>query len=1165
MPKNSFTLSCRYGEGFRLLSLPSINGSIANGMKSFIKLAICTVLLLSCKQNKKQEQRNISPQYVEVRGYVVPQDSVDKPDVVPMKNPKRLSAATLKTVLNKSNTPRAITPTVVPASPPDACTPGQKPYSLPKVVPTTGRKVPAGVPEIIPAQEASTKDRNHFNFSSFGRLQGLPSDQITALAEDNSGNLWIGSYAGVSKYDGKSFTTFSVMQGLISHGVGSIEKDEHGNLWIASISKGLSQYDGTSFTLITETEGLSHDRLWSMTLDSRGNVWIGTGAGGVDLYDGRNIRHFGKKEGFTDDLVAEIIEDKKGNMWFARYGGVSKYDGKSFFHFSHEQGLIDTNIVSILEDSSGKLWFGTQGAGVIIYDGKTFTNFPGDDETTSMLQDAHGDIWIATRNSGLMKYDGKHFVHFTEEGGLSDNHVYTLFQDKRGSIWVGTSGGLSKYNGRRFRHFTEKEGLSSTAISSIMEDSSGDLWIGTYEGGVNKFDGENFSHLSGSEAKDHNAVISMLEDSRGDLWFCHWLGVDKYDGKSFTYFDYRNGGEGPRGNAFDILEDRKGRIWFGTHSGGLSMYDGKSFTHYNKQHGLNSDLVMCMEEDRSGNLWIGTNGGGLSKFDGKNFTWFTTKEGLNDNVVYSLLEDKHGNLWIGTLSGGISRYDQNSFIHFTEKNGLSDNTVNSIIEDEEGNLWFGTEAGLSVLAKDKLAMFSKDTPDIAFFSSNLKPLFKNYLYEDGFSGFSVNSAMLQARDGTIWVGAGQNRLTAFHRTDAAVDTSAPHIQLTAITLYNENIDWQTLLSRKQAVEDSIFTLSNGVRVHDLRFHQVSKWYGIPLDLSLAYDNNYLTFQFVGITTESPRKVKYQYKLDGQDKNWSAITDRSEATYGNLPDGQYKFRVKAMNGDGFWSNEFAYDFTIRSPWWHTWWAYTLFGVAAIGIMYALFRYRLNRVRRAHRIEQKTSDLEMKALRAQMNPHFIFNSLNAINLFILENNRLQASEYLAKFSKLIRLMLNNSGVSFISLEQELEALRLYLELESLRLEQRFTYNITVEPGINTSVLKVPPSIIQPYAENSIWHGLMHKKEGGNLDIRLYRLDDRLMCKISDDGIGRKRSAELQSESSSKRKSMGMQISADRISILQPKNGNNEYVSVQDIVLPDGSSGGTQVILKLPVSND
>ncbi len=247
-----------------------------------------------------------------------------------------------------------------------------------------------------------------------------------------------------------------------------------------------------------------------------------------------------------------------------------------------------------------------------------------------------------------------------------------------------------------------------------------------------------------------------------------------------------------------------------------------------------------------------------------------------------------------------------------------------------------------------------------------------------------------------------------------------------------------------------------------------------------------------------------------------------------------------------------------------------------LFYGLVRWRVNQ-RSGHQIErfkkdkelaelkQQTTELEMQALRAQMNPHFIFNSLNSITVFIMENDKAKAARYLTKFSRLVRLILQNSLTAVIYLESELEALQIYLELEALRFNHHFHYVIDVAEDVNTSTLKVPPLIIQPYVENAIWHGLMHKEEKGQLQIKLSRDGDFLCCKIIDNGIGRQHAAELKSKSTPTHKSLGMKITRDRIEMLQNKNQAHAVVSINDIVLPDGTPAGTEVLLKIPLLYD
>ena len=218
-----------------------------------------------------------------------------------------------------------------------------------------------------------------------------------------------------------------------------------------------------------------------------------------------------------------------------------------------------------------------------------------------------------------------------------------------------------------------------------------------------------------------------------------------------------------------------------------------------------------------------------------------------------------------------------------------------------------------------------------------------------------------------------------------------------------------------------------------------------------------------------------------------------------------------------------------------------------------------------LQQQATELEMQALRAQMNPHFIFNSLNSINRFILEKNSPQASEYLTKFSRLMRMILQNSQASLISMESELESLELYLNLEVLRFDNHFDYKISVADDLDLSELKVPPLIIQPYVENAIWHGLMHKEEKGQLDIEVSQEDNYLYVKVIDNGIGRRKAAELASKSATKHKSMGLKITADRIAMMRHAHSDESVIKINDLVEPDGCAAGTEVIIKIPVIHD
>jgi sensor histidine kinase YesM len=208
----------------------------------------------------------------------------------------------------------------------------------------------------------------------------------------------------------------------------------------------------------------------------------------------------------------------------------------------------------------------------------------------------------------------------------------------------------------------------------------------------------------------------------------------------------------------------------------------------------------------------------------------------------------------------------------------------------------------------------------------------------------------------------------------------------------------------------------------------------------------------------------------------------------------------------------------------------------------------------------AELEMQALRAQMNPHFIFNSLNSINRFILQNNKAEATEYLTKFSRLIRIILNSSANATVSLAEDTEALQLYLELERLRCEEKFNFKIKCDDELDADDIQVPPMLLQPFVENAIWHGLTHKESEGHLLINIKQENSTLVCIIADDGVGRKRSAELKNKSG--HKSMGMKITESRIAMIKKMSGENKSIEIRDLVDADGNAAGTEVILKIPV---
>jgi ligand-binding sensor domain-containing protein/signal transduction histidine kinase len=946
------------------------------------------IFIFSCKQQKENSTvLSYSPKVVEAHGYVVPKDSMAEPKLLPVGEPWVVPAGKPKVTPVATNVHPVGNSEIILADT-TVHTPGQGSFSLPKTFPAIGKTILAGSPEVIIAKDAVAKDQNLYNFSSFGTIQGLINADIQSIFEDKKGNLWVGTYGGgVCKYDGVSFTHFTEKQGLGSNIVVSILEDKSENLWFGTLGGGLVKYDGKSFTRFTDKEGLGSNFVNCILEDQIGNLWIGATGGGVTKYDPADrhpivsdtqINHsssqgsftrFTEKEGLSQDNVNTIFEDEKGNLWFGTHGGgMCKYDGKSFIHFTEKENLRFGIVKAIVDDKKGNLWFGGWGWGVVKYDGKHFTHFTtreglSHNNIKAILEDKNGTIWFGTEGGGINLYDAgdgstQHpstFTHFTEKDGLSSNIVSSILKDKNGILWIATSNSLNKYMGKSITHFTEKYGITGR-IKCIMESKNGNLWFGGFDG-LSMYDGKFITHFTEKEGLSQNNVNTILEDKNGNLWIGSYAGATKYDGKSFTHFMGSTGLGWA--NVHSIKEDKTGNLWFGMYGRGISRYDGKSFTHFTSDAGLNSNWVWTILEDRNDNFWIGTSVKGVCKYNpfekDVGFTYFTEKDENSGKNVYAILEDKKGNLWFGTGGSGVICYNPSSseFTHFTKEQGLTSDFVSGILEDKNNNLWFGTSNGISKLDKNYLQKIAdKKTNPINQSSNHKTPiLFKNFDYTDGFHGISASqNAICEDKNGIIWIGT-NNRLTALNPGEEIPDSMPPNIQLTGLALFNEYISWQDLEKKR----DANIVLGNGDRIHDFRFEEVNKWYGIPQQPSLAYDNNHLTFRYVGITIHSPKKVRYQYILEGLDKNWSALTDRTEIPYNNLSHGKYTFKVKAMNSEGYWSKEFNYPFRIRPPWWLSTWAYSFYGLCLIITVIIIHRIQRRRIIIKERERSKEKEL------------------------------------------------------------------------------------------------------------------------------------------------------------------------------------------------------------------
>ncbi len=850
------------------------------------------------------------------------------------------------------------------------------------------------------------------SFTNFTTAQGLVNNNVRSITEDKSGNIWIGTGGGVSKYDGKSFTNYTTAHGLVNNSVWSIIEDKIGNIWFGTWG-GISKYDGNrietiqqgenvplrdqqdlkkdknghlvkSFTSFTTAQGLTNNSVNWITEDKSGNLWFGTYGGGVSKYDGKSFINFTTAQGLANNVVWGIAEDKTGNLWFGTDGGgVSRYDGKSFTTFNTAQGLANNIVWSIAVDKIGNLWFGTDGGGVSRYDGKSFASFTtsqglANNIVYTIIEDKTGNLWFGTLGGGVSKYDGKSFTSFTTSQGLANNSVYSITEDKSKNLWFGTGSGVSKYDGKSFTNFTIAQGLANNNVNCITEDKFGNLWLGTYGGGVSKYDGKSFANFTTAQGLANNNVHCITEDKSGNLWFGTFGGgVSKYDIKTFTNFTTAQGLANNNINCITL--DGSGNLWFGTFGGGVSKYDGKSFTNFTTAQGLVNNNVHCITEDKSGNLWFGT-GDGISIL-----TVDMLKEKLDEKHVLSGIEGK-----------GKGNISEKIFKRFQIADGLPDNFVTNITKLPNGKMAVFTNLGITFFKVSKdftkltdLEIYNattgyplKDVNGMLRGDIGARAALSHALFESGtiapneIRRLEEMNCMLLDNKGIIWAGAGSEK-TALVRFDYMAlqkNIEPPNLVIQSVKVKNENICWynlqskgviknyqdsaSTLLQEFFAYGKTLSTSQNDLllnRFGNIQFNGITKFYPLPDNLILPYEHNQIAFEFTAIETGRPFLVKYQYILEGYDKDWSPITSQSNANFGNIKEGKYTFKVKAQGANGVWSNPITYTFKVVPPYYRAWWAYLIYFILFLGALRIFSKLRERHLNaQKEKLEKKVED-------------------------------------------------------------------------------------------------------------------------------------------------------------------------------------------------------------------
>ena len=852
--------------------------------------------------------------------------------------------------------------------------PGQDGVPAPRKVVAGGTLVPTIQPKPIVAQPPRMKDAAIANMQYLDIDQGMISSYVWCLMEDSKGNLWIGTNDGISRYDGNTFVHYTMQEGLGSNRTRCMLEDSRGHLWFGSDGGGVSRYDGVCFTRFTVEDGLSDNHIFAMLEDAEGQLWFGTRSGEVNLLEiakgASTFTHFRIQHGKTSYPIWTMMQDRDSALWFGTMGGgVFRYNGEDFTKYGIKDGLSSDEIWSIFEDSRGSVWFGTNGNGACLLreneDGvRTFTHYSNSNGLMGgtiwcILEDDQQNIWLGSEGSGVSRFqqtasDGSgFFTNYSISEGLSSDRIQSMMIGSQGGLWLGTrGGGITRFDASSFMHFTKQSGLSDNTIWSLIEDRNGHLWFGTRSGGVNVYDGATFTHFTTREGLSSNEVTCIIEDVDGHLWFgTQGGGVTVLSGNKLIHLTTDHGLSS--NEVQTMFEDKKGDIWIGTEGGGLNRYDPSKgidagiFTHFTTVEGLASNTVRAIYQDDESDIWIGTQGGGVNRFRsdgsyaGGMISRYHSGHGLSHNRVWAIHADTYGYLWFGTQGGGLSRFDGSTFTNFNTTHGLSHDWVWSIVEDDKQNIWTSTEKGICVLVP--VASRSETQG-----SSSEEYQFFTFGKADGLIRLDFSQNACLDRLNRIWWGSIEG-LTMLDLNQFDLPSTIPEMRMSTIEIGQEYIDYRNL-------GDSLYRTASSVgkTIYE-NLDSISPFQNYPVTLDLPHKLNHLTFQFSAIDWNAPHKLQYAYLMEGSDEAWSPVSSETSVTYRNLAPGQYTFTVKAIGAAQIWSEPISYEFSIRPPWWLSWWAKAIYGVGCISLVVGFVRFRTaDLTRRQRELEQTVAD-------------------------------------------------------------------------------------------------------------------------------------------------------------------------------------------------------------------
>ncbi|MFM1932597.1 MAG: hypothetical protein RL226_1900 [Bacteroidota bacterium] len=1016
---------------------------------------------------------------------------------------------------------------------------------------------------LLPFLSLAQTDELFGRFHNYTVEEGLSSSRTVCVAEDSFGFVWIGTEEGLNRFDGNKFVTYHSSQNqndLPDDYIVELIPLEQGDLLGITYQGGVFRYRASSNDFLRYDRpvrnGVQVSRPYDICRESD-NTFLIAYQRGVKRRGGlyRLDLLTGEQTLITDRIesLLSVGLDENGTIWAAGDTLWSVLPSGQVKHFpvpplnnitrwEHEAMLVENQ----------HIYLGAWGGGLVEFSTVTETFGqrrlfdeaiqPNTNAVRRIKRKNDQELWVITADRGLGVYhEGKKTFSFYKNDPTDKYSIFYIsardvMTDSRGILWAAMASGLSVFNPEvmqiryqpidmfdvqrvRLTKFNQAAILGDEVV--LAASAGGGYWLleGTSLRAIERVAtsaDQLPAGLSGVEVIALNEKVFTMSHDR--LYEVSNAGPARL----CLDLEERFGIKGAAGNINTLVASTNGTVLFGTDDNIVGSYNPTSDEvtlvplNGNSVYAVQDNLVFEVVEQDSQHTWVATTQGVYR------LTHMSTIERLDSlsAAVKSLgaftmvsIDCNGAYLALGTTDSGIILVNLNTFEahHIGREQGLLSLYIGELACDKQGHFWAVTGHGLVRIDPQQpnaVAVYTR--------ADGLK-------YDD-----IANNEISALPDGRMVLGLGEG--VAFFDPQSLVQTSPP----------------------ARMYVDAVYRKGKQVEIGPNNTIEVGMGESIEL-----------VFGTLGYA--KPGMYRYKWRHAG-DTAWINMQE-PQLVFSEMGRASTTIEVMASTVLG---REMAAPLSISLqvlvPWYMS---YTFWGILALALVAAVWiitKMRIQRVRRNAAIQneyaQRLAEVEMSALRAQMNPHFLFNCLNSIKFFIINNEPDQASEYLTRFGRLIRLILSNSKSEVISLASELEALQLYVSLEALRFDDKFEFALEVDPNVQADFIDIPPMIVQPFAENAIWHGLHHKDGRGKLKVWVGKEEQFLICSIEDNGVGRAKAAELKSKSATRDKSFGLDITRRRLEILEGKLKKEGNIEITDLYHADGSPAGTRVTIRIPL---